>query len=67
MMIFYGLSNSLFSFISGVLEGLIGRVPLFIGGALLNLAKGCRLLLPLSTRFILLNFKLKTFISRAEN
>merc|ERR1711935_167680 len=45
VMIFYGLSNSLFSFISGVLEGLIGRVPLFIGGALLNLVLILTLLL----------------------
>ena len=56
-MIFYGLSNSLFSFISGVLEGLIGRVPLFIGGALLNLAKGDHLVL--ITCFDL--FKLQAF------
>ena len=37
VMIFYGLSNSLFSFVSGKLEGIIGRIPLFVFGATLNL------------------------------
>jgi len=36
-MIFYGLSNSVFSFLSGWLEGIVGRIPLFIFGFCLNL------------------------------
>ena len=41
----FSLSNSFFSFVSGQLEGLIGRIPLFVGGAILNLALILTLLL----------------------
>ena len=39
IMIFYGVGNSLFSFIWGYLDGKLGRIFVFISGFILNLGK----------------------------
>ena len=39
IMIFYGVGNSLFSFIWGYLDGKLGRIFVFISGFILNLGE----------------------------